>query len=74
VLQVGKGRVKWRRLTPNIGYMRLGTQGAIEVFLDFLRRDAEKHRNTWRLWHTKHLIVMWETEGNQVEHGQAKAG
>jgi len=47
--------------------MRLPSQSSIEAFLDFLRKDAEKHKCTWRLWHTKHLIVMWETEGNQVE-------
>ncbi len=59
-------RPVWRRLTPNTGFMRLTTQTAIEVFLDFLRRDAEKYKSTWRVLHTKHLIVMWEREGEQI--------
>ena len=37
-----------------------------KMFLDFLRADAKKHRSTWRAWHTKHLLIMWETEGDQV--------
>lgn len=59
-------RLVWRRW-HNMGFMRLPSMTSIEVFLDFLRRDAEKHRSTWRMWHTRHLIVMWETEGNQVD-------
>jgi len=69
-VQIGRGAVMWRKWR-NMGYMRLGTQGAIDVLLDFLRRDAEKHRSTWRVWHTRHLIIAWETEGNQVNREPA---
>lgn len=54
-------RLTW--LTNNIGYMRCKTAKASRTFLIALADQFDMSRSTLRIWHTKHLIIMWETDG-----------
>lgn len=54
--------VRWDRLTDNIGYMRLKTTGATKALMEVLRDQFDINESTLRVWHTKHLIIAWETE------------
>lgn len=60
---IGHGKLKWWRIAPNVGYMRLGSTAAIRHWTEFLQKDSEKYKSIYRIFHTKHLMIVWETEG-----------
>ncbi len=56
----------WRTNDYNIGFQHHTSQSA-NVLWKFLLDQTDKHKSTFRVWHTKHLMIVWETYHDEPE-------
>lgn len=51
-----------RNMTKDIGYVRIKTPMLAARAFENLAKGFVKTNSTIRIWHTKHLFIVWESE------------
>lgn len=58
----------WRTDNQLIGFQHHTAESAAQLW-HFLAEQTAKHRSTVRIWHTRRLMIVWETEHRATEQG-----
>lgn len=58
----------WSTNNHMVGFQHHSTESAAGLW-QFLAEQTAKHRSTIRVWHTRRLVIIWETEHRQTEPG-----